>query len=115
MKSSLTISSISFDLMIPILVIGFGELYKTILLVTLVIVFIIADLRAMTILLFQVEDIGLNPYIYGVLIIHPYTHIAILYKLSEYDKYCLLKSILTLGCYNGIWIDRLIKKEVDLP
>ena len=50
-----------------------------------------------------------NPYIYGLLLLHPYTHIVILYKSGDYQVKDLLKSICSLGIYNGVWFDKLIK------
>ena len=87
----------------------FTQDYKTLVGSLFIFLFIILDLKSTMDLVTFLPYTDINPYIYGLLIIHPYTHVILLYKLSRYDIRSLLKSIFTFAVYNGVWFDKLIK------
>jgi|GEM_PF-1162757 len=107
MKSSLSLSALFFNLLIFDMIIPVTEGYKTLMLVSFIFIFLVLDLKSTMDFMKLLPYTDINPYIYGLLIIHPYTHVILLYKLSHYDIRSLIKSIFTLATYNGVWFDKI--------
>jgi len=115
MKSSLSLSALFFNLLIFVTIIPFTESYKTLMIILIIFIFLVLDLKSTMDFIKLLPYTDINPYIYGLLIIHPYTHVILLYILSGNDIRSLIKSIFTLTTYNGVWLDKLIRsKEYNL-
>ena len=111
MKISVLLSSFVWNLILFTLVFKDYIMYPTLVAGILTLFYIIVLVYLVPRYSILIEYINLNPYLFAILILTPYTLIIILYLLNR-DLGKLFKSVISLGLYNGVWFEKIIKNLI---